>query len=218
MFRYLSNLLFILNSFVEWSDYIHKRSYNLPCQIILKDANRISDHSRSLTIFINQNYFIMKTSKTTTAKNAPKANANPLKGKVVAADPKATAKDPAPIDPEKQKSIDAANAAVEAAEKVYAEAKAAFSEAKQELRKLTGKKGSGPKGPGVISTILSLVEKSGKKGISKEDILKGLIETFPERAANGMEKTIAVQLPGRMSKEKGISIKKLETGCFYIAQ
>lgn len=79
---------------------------------------------------------------------------------------------------------------------------------RQELRKLTGKDSKKEKGPGVITTILSLVTDSGKTGISKSDIHAKLVEMFPEHAPDGLMKTIAVQLPGRMSKERNIRIEK----------
>jgi hypothetical protein len=94
--------------------------------------------------------------------------------------------------------------------------KAQLAAAKDELKKLTGKKAE-KKGPGVISTIFTLVSDSGKTGISKADILSKLVEMFPDRAEDGMEKTINVQLPSRMSKERGVVIKKLEDGKFVVA-
>ncbi|MDD3735563.1 MAG: hypothetical protein PHO11_00175 [Bacteroidales bacterium] len=94
--------------------------------------------------------------------------------------------------------------------------KAQLAAAKDELKKLTGKKPA-PKGPGVISTIFTLVSDSEKTGISKADIFAKLVEMFPDRAVDGMEKTINVQLPSCMSKERGVEIKKLETGNFVVA-
>lgn len=91
-----------------------------------------------------------------------------------------------------------------------------LSEARTELRKLKGNKSMQPKGPGVISTILSLVTDAPKTGIGKQEILDKLVELFPEKAADGMSKTIQVQLPGRMAKERGINIKKTEDGKFYV--
>ena len=108
--------------------------------------------------------------------------------------------------------------AIEAATAKLEKAKAAFDKAKNELRKLTGKapKSTAPKGPGVISSIFELVKKAGKRGISKDDILKALEVRFPERVAGSMVKTINVQLPKRMSKEKGVTIVKLENGKFAL--
>lgn len=123
------------------------------------------------------------------------------------------------LDPEQEKKIADAQTAVINAEQVFADAKSKLAEAKSELRKLTGKKAgkvASDKGPGVIATIFSLISKSGKTGVSKDDILVKLTEMFPDRAINGMEKTIGVQLPGRMSKEKGVKIVKLETGCYVL--
>lgn len=96
--------------------------------------------------------------------------------------------------------------------------KAQLSAAKDELKKLTGKKSTEKKGPGVISTIFTLVSDAGQSGISKAEILLKLVEMFPDRAEDGMEKTINVQLPSRMSKERGVTIKKLETGNFAITK
>lgn len=118
------------------------------------------------------------------------------------------------LNPEKEKAIEDATKAVSEAEKVFAEAKTKLFEAKANLRKLTGQKTKSEKGPGVISTIFSLVSQSGKSGISKAEILEKLTEMFPDRASEGMEKTINVQLPGRMSKERKVKIVKLESGCF----
>ena len=104
------------------------------------------------------------------------------------------------------------------AQKKIDDLKAQLTAAKDELRKLTGKKSSEPKGPGVITTILALVTDAPKTGISKADILEKLVEMFPDRSKEGMEKTINVQLPSRMSKERGIAINKLETGNFVVTK
>lgn len=141
---------------------------------------------------------------------------NPLESKALPkTETKTETKAPA-LDPEKEKAIKDAEKSVIEAEKVFADAKSKLSDAKTALRKLTGKKTKSEKGPGVISTIFSLVSQSGKKGISKAEILEKLTEMFPDRATEGMEKTIGVQLPGRMSKERKVKIVKLESGCFTI--
>ena len=59
-----------------------------------------------------------------------------------------------------------------------------------------------PKGIGVIATIASCIENSGKTGVSKEEILEKLVATFPDRDAAGMKKTINIQVSSRISKEK----------------
>ena len=58
------------------------------------------------------------------------------------------------------------------------------------------------KSKGIISTIVESIEKSGKKGISKEAILNLLIKEFPDRSADSMKNTINVQVPSRISKER----------------
>ena len=73
-----------------------------------------------------------------------------------------------------------------------------------------------PKGPGVIASILEFVTKAGEKGISKESILTKLTTRFPERASEGMGKTINVQLPVRMSRERKVKIVKLDNGKFQL--
>lgn len=76
------------------------------------------------------------------------------------------------------------------------------------------KKKKEPKKPGVIATIFTLIKTEGP--ISKEDILKKLGKAFPERETDSMMKTINVQVPGRMSKEKGVNIVKTKDGKFKI--
>ena len=116
------------------------------------------------------------------------------------------------------KSTDDNSQLIADATKKIEDLKNQLTAAKEELRKLIGKKSTESKGPGVIATIFTLVRNSNETGISKADILAKLTQMFPERAAEGMEKTINVQLPSRMSKERGVVIKKLETGNFAITK
>ncbi|MFA6335809.1 MAG: hypothetical protein WCX48_09735 [Bacteroidales bacterium] len=84
-------------------------------------------------------------------------------------------------------------------------------------KKSAGKTGKPEKkGPGVIESILEFVTKAGEKGVSKKAILAKLVARFPERAVDGMSKTINVQLPKRMSRERKIKIVKLENGNFML--
>jgi len=64
------------------------------------------------------------------------------------------------------------------------------------------KKAKAPKGPGVIATIATAIEEAGENGISKEEILEKLVAAFPDREADRMKKTINVQVPTRISKER----------------
>jgi|GEM_PF-2090552 len=120
-------------------------------------------------------------------------------------------------DVNETKEIDNSQLIADATKKID-DLKAQLAAAKDELKKLTGKKSSEKKGPGVIGTIFTLVSDAGQSGISKPEILAKLVEMFPDRAEDGMNKTINVQLPSRMSKERGVTIKKLETGNFAIAK
>ncbi len=58
------------------------------------------------------------------------------------------------------------------------------------------------KAPGVIATIISLIEDSGKKGVTKEEILNALVEAFPDKKGESMKNTINVQVPNRINKER----------------
>ena len=71
-----------------------------------------------------------------------------------------------------------------------------------------------PGKPGIIATIVSLIEKSGKKGITKDAILAELKEQFPDRDEASMKNTINVQVPARIGKEK-FPVSKLEGGLYY---
>lgn len=62
--------------------------------------------------------------------------------------------------------------------------------------------GKKPAGPGVIATIGALIEGSGKKGVTKEEILTALTKAFPDKKAESMKNTINVQVPNRISKER----------------
>ena len=136
-------------------------------------------------------------------------NAKSTEEKAKVEAPKAAEK---PVDPKLEKQIEAAKEKVEKAKERYDKARAYFTETRQELRKLTGEKKKVEKGPGVIQTILDLVKSAPKTGISKDAILERLVEQFPDRDSDGMNKTIGVQLPGRMNKERNVEIVKLESG------
>lgn len=76
---------------------------------------------------------------------------------------------------------------------------------------------AGQQGPGVISTILEILTANKGKEISSEKILQGLVKKFPDRNVDAMKKTINVQLPGRMSKEKKVNISKGTKGGYILA-
>ena len=93
-----------------------------------------------------------------------------------------------------------------------------LTDAKDELKKLIGKKSAEAKVPGVISTIITLVSDAPTTGISKAEILEKLVAAFPDRSADAMSKTVSVQLPNRASRERGIKIEKLENGNFHVVK
>jgi len=65
-------------------------------------------------------------------------------------------------------------------------------------------------GPGVITSIMNLVIEKGP--ITEDAIVKSLAKIFPDRNPDAMRKTVRVQLPKRMNKEKGTNISKTEKG------
>lgn len=65
-----------------------------------------------------------------------------------------------------------------------------------------------PRGVGVIATILECLRTaSKKKPVSKEEILKRLIEAFPDRQPQAMKSTISSQIPSGLKVEKGIIVQ-----------
>jgi len=69
-------------------------------------------------------------------------------------------------------------------------------------KKVDGEKGDIFKGPGIIKTIIELVENAPKQGISRDQVWEALKVKFPERDADKMKKTVVIQLPSRIQKEK----------------
>lgn len=81
----------------------------------------------------------------------------------------------------------------------------------KEKKKGPPKKAGGPKGPGVIGTIVSMLTKATeKKPVTKENILDKLVETFPDRDRESMARTINVQIPNRIQNEKKLTVHKNE--------
>ncbi|MCK9524317.1 MAG: hypothetical protein M0R49_00095 [Limnochordia bacterium] len=74
-------------------------------------------------------------------------------------------------------------------------------------------KKEGAPGMGVIATIAKTIEDAGKDGISKEGILQALVEAFPERDSSKMKKTINVQVPARITKER-FAVEKTDSGTY----
>ena len=95
-------------------------------------------------------------------------------------------------------------------EKAKAPKKEKAKAPKKESKSKTSGKGEFS-GVGIISTIAELVKQAGKEGITKQEILNELIKKFPDRNAESMKKTINIQVPNRISKEK-FPVKKLENG------
>jgi hypothetical protein len=62
---------------------------------------------------------------------------------------------------------------------------------------------------GVIASIIELLE---TKEMTKKEILTALVLRFPAREAAKMEKTVNVQVPSRLKKDKNLKIQKTEKG------
>lgn len=61
--------------------------------------------------------------------------------------------------------------------------------------------------PGIIKTIVKLIKEEGP--ISKEKIVSKLKKQFPDHNAEGMAKTVAVQVPGRLT-QSGLRLVNVE--------
>ena len=66
---------------------------------------------------------------------------------------------------------------------------------------------------GVIATILSIIE---KKPTTKEKIVEQLAKKFPDRDPESMAKTVGVQLPTRLAKDRGVKIVKDDKGRYSV--
>jgi len=79
-------------------------------------------------------------------------------------------------------------------------------------------KAGGPDGPGIIGSIVEFVKKATpEKPITKKEIVAKLAKRFPEKDPEGMEKTVNVQVPNRIKKEKGINIVRHPEGGYYVS-
>ena len=86
-------------------------------------------------------------------------------------------------------------------------------------RKKIAKKSPAKKLPakkmGVILSIIDILLRNQKKGISKNQILDRLAKKFPERNIDGMRATIGVQCPSRINNERqGLNIIKKDDKYF----
>ncbi len=123
----------------------------------------------------------------------------------------------------KKAEKEAAKAAKKAEKEAEKEAAKAAKEAEKEAKKASTptepKTGSpAPKTPGIIASILEFVTAADPAvGITREEVHKKLIERFPDRAADSMRSTIQVQLPGNLTKFKGVkfNIRKEGKTAFY---
>jgi hypothetical protein len=86
----------------------------------------------------------------------------------------------------------------------------------KKAKKKAVKKDPTKKGPGVISSILEIIQKNGP--ISKPDILKQLAKQFPNRETEKMAATVTCQVPGRLNREKNAKIKKNDKGEYFVSK
>ena len=85
--------------------------------------------------------------------------------------------------------------------------KAAKAEKPAAAKKTGPKKAGGEGKPGVIATIISLLQKGP---ITKADILAELVKTFPDREEKAMKSTINIQVPGRLIKDKSLDVVEVK--------
>lgn len=87
---------------------------------------------------------------------------------------------------------------------------------KGKVKKKADSKPKAKKGPGVIATIIELLQAATKKKpITKDAIRDELVERFPERDGESMMRTINVQVPNRIKSDKGLTVVKTDKG-YYI--
>jgi hypothetical protein len=74
-----------------------------------------------------------------------------------------------------------------------------------------------PKKVGVIASVLEFLSAASEESpISKDAIAEKLAERFPDRSIDSMKKTVAVQVPGRIKKEKGLDVQKNNDGYWVV--
>jgi hypothetical protein len=111
----------------------------------------------------------------------------------------------------KVKLFDKVMAIVIAAEFLTAEQKEKLTALLTPLKATKVKGEKKEKGTGIIGTIAKLITDAGEEGISKTNILKGLMVAFPEADMFSLTSTVRVQVPTRINKEKFL-VKHLENG------
>lgn len=105
------------------------------------------------------------------------------------------------------------NKAMKAA-KAAAEGKSA-SNGDKPLKSKKEKTAKAPKEkkPGVIATIIEILSNaSSSHPVTKETIAHKLAKAFPDRDAEGMAKTVNVQVPTRLGSDKGLVVQKNAEG------
>jgi hypothetical protein len=76
-----------------------------------------------------------------------------------------------------------------------------------------GKKGKekGPAKPGVIQTILECLRAASKtKPVTKDEIHKRLVKSFPDRKPDALKSTLSSQVPSGLRTEKNIEVTRVE--------
>jgi hypothetical protein len=83
------------------------------------------------------------------------------------------------------------------------------------FKNATGKAG----GTGVIATIIECIKAaSPKQPVTKEEIGDELERKFPERGRAKMMKTVHIQVPNRLRKEKELDIVNNGSGGYYLSR
>lgn len=70
--------------------------------------------------------------------------------------------------------------------------------------------------PGIIASLAEWMAKTTEeKPLSKKQLLDKLVIRFPDRDPDKMSKTIAVQVPNRLNRDKGLNLIKNSEGGYY---
>ncbi len=72
--------------------------------------------------------------------------------------------------------------------------------------------------PGIIASIVEFLEAATEESpISKKGMVKKLAKRFPDRNADSMAKTVNVQVPNRIKKDKGLNVCKNDKNQYWIS-
>lgn len=71
--------------------------------------------------------------------------------------------------------------------------------------------------PGVITRIIEVLRAASKKSpVTREEILKDLVRSFPDREERAMRSTVGSQVPSALKTEKGLIVQTDGNGGYWL--